>query len=107
MIRKKNTKRTYHHELTTHKHHPLLLKFSRFRCTGKSKKRILDRGFLPSDVAKVLKIFNSQKGSSLFFSKDKNDNADALRYSFLKRQNKRACEYKDSEKEEIVFPYFS
>ena len=48
----------------------LLLKFWRFRFSGKSKKRILDRGFLPSDVAKVLKIFNSQKGSSLFFSKD-------------------------------------
>ena len=50
---------------------PLLLEIGDFVIWVKARNAFLTQGFLPSDMAKVLKIFNSQKGSSLFFSKDK------------------------------------
>ena len=80
----------------------LYVKFCRFRFSGKSKKRILDRGFLSSDVANL--GINSERATNVryFFSKNtRNDNTDALRYSFLKSKVNTLCFLGDCKNSEL------
>ena len=73
-----------------------------FDIRDKARNAFLTQGFLPSDMTKVLKIFNSQKGSSLFFSKDKKRQCERSEISVSQRQSKHTCVYNEMTKRNSV-----
>ena len=62
---------------------PLLFEIGDFTVWVKARNAFLIQGFLPSDAAKVRIYSEKQELFVSFFYKTAEDNANALRYSFL------------------------
>ena len=63
---------------------PLSIEIGDFDFRVKARNAFLTRGFLPSDAAKVRIYSEKQELFVSFFYKTAEDNANALRYSFLR-----------------------